>query len=1046
MSINLGFKSDTYSLDKFENPENKIVINTYNNSNAILINTDIDSHNDAVINFKNKFSTGVSSNTYNIYDTHNNKNICSFSSNFDCHVNIKIKDLIETTSNTIILTSNLVLNLKDTNDKFNIYKNNISVFETTADFTTINNLKVQNTLYTNKISNYAGERIQILNPTLVGLVLESFNTEQSMTINNVFSKYYTTPTLLINRYDNLKNIVEIGTCNILSNTINKHFIVNRHGMVGIGSLNPDASLSITTNIENNPYIFKYTGSNIGDNVVISKYGNIGIGTNTPKALFHINRQDDLTEEFIRKDPLIKLDIQYDNLKNIVSTSNVYNYINSDNFVYLLKKQIDLEVSNEIITSNINHNVYFINNDTYAYFDNIIFDTCNIKLSTNNISVTNINNDIYNVSNIYYYPPSLYTYEKLSDFSYRYVDDITYEIHNIRDTLQNINYTSNTSNFIRSHYFNHKLIMMSRDTYNTNGYIDNRANPRYNADTFKECHGYYSNLQDLILTVKNISEFSSSNYINNMYYDINMSIENVNNVFTYTMPISEQTYEPPFFIEMTSNNDFKASLSSSGTLSLGTLDKNNKYLLHADGVCMIKRVELQDVYTSNNNINFNNINISNINKIYASSNIIDQSYLDIANISNAYIYKQDCSNLFASNLTINNVSSEYIKMNPANIHITTKLSLGKDNTSIDTNANSIVKISVNDKLTSDNIYFDNLKGMTVTNENNLNNIYRNPSICILGYDGSIPYINLSRRNKNNSLTDYFMRINNKTFNNNLQENSDIFEICCDTLDTQNKITYYNSTSSQPSFINHIKKFNLLTFGENHNICIQCTNNSSTQSTYTNGTNKISIGFPYGIVEKGMFTINDWPQYFNNVIGSQSITNRFAPYMLNVFGNVSIASIYGKSMMTMKVDSLNSTDLSAETVSIVVGSVGDTNTKMTINGGLYCTGDITSLSDSNIKRDIVVIDDALNKIKNISGYTYTNIQTSNRSTGLIAQEVIKILPEVVHKNNDENLLSISYANMMGIIVEGIKELDNKLEKINNRLVGVENDIVMIKKNIL
>ena len=48
-----------------------------------------------------------------------------------------------------------------------------------------------------------------------------------------------------------------------------------------------------------------------------------------------------------------------------------------------------------------------------------------------------------------------------------------------------------------------------------------------------------------------------------------------------------------------------------------------------------------------------------------------------------------------------------------------------------------------------------------------------------------------------------------------------------------------------------------------------------------------------------------------------------------------------------------------------------------------------------------------------------------SGLIAQEVLEIIPEVINKNND-NYYSIAYGNMMGIIVEAIKELKELIDK--------------------
>ena len=79
----------------------------------------------------------------------------------------------------------------------------------------------------------------------------------------------------------------------------------------------------------------------------------------------------------------------------------------------------------------------------------------------------------------------------------------------------------------------------------------------------------------------------------------------------------------------------------------------------------------------------------------------------------------------------------------------------------------------------------------------------------------------------------------------------------------------------------------------------------------------------------------------------------------------------------------------------------------------------------EKDIKLISNSLDKLCSISGYTYTRIDTGNRESGLIAQEVNNILPEVIYNTN--TLMTISYGNMAGIIIEAIKELKNKIDDL-------------------
>jgi len=98
---------------------------------------------------------------------------------------------------------------------------------------------------------------------------------------------------------------------------------------------------------------------------------------------------------------------------------------------------------------------------------------------------------------------------------------------------------------------------------------------------------------------------------------------------------------------------------------------------------------------------------------------------------------------------------------------------------------------------------------------------------------------------------------------------------------------------------------------------------------------------------------------------------------------------------------------------------------VAGTIYSTLDISTDSDISYKYNIKLIDDPLTKINKISGYTFNRYDTNdnNRYTGLIAQEVIKVMPEVIIKKHDGKY-RIIYNNLAGLFVESIKLLNNKL----------------------
>lgn len=91
-----------------------------------------------------------------------------------------------------------------------------------------------------------------------------------------------------------------------------------------------------------------------------------------------------------------------------------------------------------------------------------------------------------------------------------------------------------------------------------------------------------------------------------------------------------------------------------------------------------------------------------------------------------------------------------------------------------------------------------------------------------------------------------------------------------------------------------------------------------------------------------------------------------------------------------------------------------------GNLTMVGNITAYSDIRIKTNITKITGALDKVDQLNGYTFdrTDINTP-RQTGVIAQEVLKVLPEAV-LGTEEGTYGVAYGNMVGLLIEAIKEL--------------------------
>jgi len=107
---------------------------------------------------------------------------------------------------------------------------------------------------------------------------------------------------------------------------------------------------------------------------------------------------------------------------------------------------------------------------------------------------------------------------------------------------------------------------------------------------------------------------------------------------------------------------------------------------------------------------------------------------------------------------------------------------------------------------------------------------------------------------------------------------------------------------------------------------------------------------------------------------------------------------------------------------VGVVSPTY-KLHVVGDIYASGDVIMFSDERKKTNIEVISNALEKVLQMRGVTFKKLDDGNRRhSGIIAQDVEKVLPEVVYTAED-GTKSVAYGNMIGIIIEAIKELSRK-----------------------
>ena len=106
-------------------------------------------------------------------------------------------------------------------------------------------------------------------------------------------------------------------------------------------------------------------------------------------------------------------------------------------------------------------------------------------------------------------------------------------------------------------------------------------------------------------------------------------------------------------------------------------------------------------------------------------------------------------------------------------------------------------------------------------------------------------------------------------------------------------------------------------------------------------------------------------------------------------------------------------------------------MSAAGAATFNNDVTAFSDERLKSNIRTVPDALAKVTEMRGVHYVRDATGKDSTGVIAQELQKVAPELVLTAEDEmGTLSVNYGNITGYLIEAIKELKAEIEELKAR----------------
>ena len=113
----------------------------------------------------------------------------------------------------------------------------------------------------------------------------------------------------------------------------------------------------------------------------------------------------------------------------------------------------------------------------------------------------------------------------------------------------------------------------------------------------------------------------------------------------------------------------------------------------------------------------------------------------------------------------------------------------------------------------------------------------------------------------------------------------------------------------------------------------------------------------------------------------------------------------------------TDSSALTYNASTGTLAATN--------------VNSTSDANLKENVETIVGSIDILKDINGVKFVWKDLGTPSVGVIAQDVEKVLPELVSQRSDNGTKSVNYNGLVGVLIEAVKELSARVESLENQL---------------
>jgi len=228
-------------------------------------------------------------------------------------------------------------------------------------------------------------------------------------------------------------------------------------------------------------------------------------------------------------------------------------------------------------------------------------------------------------------------------------------------------------------------------------------------------------------------------------------------------------------------------------------------------------------------------------------------------------------------------------------------------------------------------------------------------------------------------------------------------------------------------------------------ITYANISSIPAGIVSGSSQIDVASTTGDIALGTRTSGNYVATItagNGIVTSGATTGEGIAHTISVGGGV----VSGSSQVAIASTSgfgtyINQAVLTSSEVQfskLGVGGAHDATYELKVTGDIGATGDIVAYvsSDERLKNNVEVISNPIEKVQSLRGVTWewnelaSDAAKQSPNVGVIAQEVEKVLPQLVH-DRENGFKGVDYAKLTGLLIEAIKEQQKQIDELKSRL---------------